>query len=144
MDKLIRSAYDGLRTPVKVGGGETMVRKQFQEEADINNILDRYATTGLMPLNNRPPIFADVSIMQDLKTSMDTLAALDGRLGELPREARELFQEDPAAFATKLADPLTKELLQELKVLAPDPVEPVVPPVVAPAAPDVPEVIPPV
>nr|UXQ87994.1 MAG: internal scaffolding protein [Microvirus sp.] len=132
----IQSAYDGARVAVTVEGGESMVRTEFQEEANINTILARYETTGMLPLESRQPIFADVSMMEDLKSSMDTVAAVEGRLKELPREARELFAKDPGGFAQALSEPLTRERLQDLGVLEREP-EVEVPPV-----PAIPEVIP--
>ena len=100
-----------------VGGGETMVRQQFKDEVDINNIINRYQETGFLPGAMGDPIFADTTMISDLKTAIDTVNAAQEGLKQLPRAARELLQANPTEFATKLAQASTQDQLVELGVL---------------------------
>lgn len=130
----IRKAYDGSRVGETVGGGESMVRQAFKDECDINRILERYKSTGLTPVNRREPMFADVSMLTDLKSALDLLEERRHVMRKLPREARELLRKDPEAFFGALDNVTVREDLVKLGVLAPEPEAPVVPPVVPPVA----------
>lgn len=115
----------------QIGGGESRVKSEFQDECDMNRILDRYAATGIAQGAKGSPIFADVSMMQDLKTSLDTVASIEGRMKELPRAARELFRKNPQEFADALSKVSTQEELVKLGILEAAPVKPVEPEPVA-------------
>ena len=133
----IRKAYDGSRNCVLTCADDnpSMVRQSFKDECDITKIMERYGTTGLAPITQREPIFADVSGMVDLKTSLDTIAELEGRLKELPAEARELFRKNPRDFSEALAAAETRDQLVELGVLAAEEDPPAADPDPAPTPP---------
>lgn len=116
--KVIRSAYDGSRVEVLCGGGESMTRQEFESDCDINTIMERYITTGQIPPQGRTPVFQDVSEMVDLKTSIDRIAAIQERLPELPRSARELFEQDSRTFMENLENVETVDDLRKLGILA--------------------------
>lgn len=109
------------RPKPKIGGGESMVRQSFRDEADINKILARYRTTGLAPMNTKTPLFADVSMMRDLKTSLDMVNSIGERIRELPAEARKLFNENRAEFEKVLEEGPIVANLRKLGMLPPEP-----------------------
>ena len=115
--------HDGPPAELEIGGGESRVRQSDKDDCDMNKILDRYATTGLAPINQRTPVFADVSMLSDFKEALDKVKALEGRLKELPAPARELLREDPERFREIISDELTKDSLIELGVIEPEPEE---------------------
>lgn len=40
--------------------GPSMCRQEFAEECDINAIMERYQTVGVLPANNpNPPVYVD-------------------------------------------------------------------------------------
>lgn len=78
-----------------------LVREEFTHDADINNILKRYATTGWLvdpssPRNNRKPMWDDYSKMLDYQASLDKVVKAQAMFDDLPVEIRERFNYDPA------------------------------------------------
>lgn len=124
----------GRRRPT-VGGGESMVREAFKDEADINRIVARYQVTGQLPLTKKDARYGDVSDVRDYKASLDFVREATRDIDELPEGARKQFLEGPAAFMAELELAETREQLVGLGILA-DPEKPAKP-VVAPTEPAV-------
>ncbi|WNK13638.1 MAG: internal scaffolding protein [Microvirus sp.] len=81
--RLIRSAYGSRRIKVEphyrvasIVDGPSPVDQSARDECDINNIILRYKTTGVMPvrLNNREPEFLDVSEVPDLQSALNLVS----------------------------------------------------------------------
>lgn len=131
----IRSCYDGSRVSVVIGGGESMVRSDFADECDINQIVARYARGGQLPLTTADARFGDVSEVSDYKSALDFVFAAKDRIADLPDKAREQFVGDPEAYWQRLdaaedRDALVELGLVEALVVEPPVVDPVVEPVV--------------
>lgn len=139
----IRSAYDGSRVEVLIGGGDSMTRSDFAAELDINKIVERYARGGQLPLTEADQRYGDVSEVSDYKSALDFVFAAKTQLADLPGPARDLLAADPEAYWTALDAAEDRDGLVELGLLEALPaVEPVVDPVVEPVV--VPPVVPPV
>ena len=65
-----------------------------KEECDINNIIKRYMRTGELP-GLRQAIYADISEIKDLKSSLDDAYAAQEAFMALPAEIRRRFDNDP-------------------------------------------------
>lgn len=80
----------------------SMTQQQFKEESDINNIIARYRTTGILvdPLSqsDRQPSFDDFSSMPDFQTAQNLVISANNRFMSLPSKIRERFNNDPAVF----------------------------------------------
>ena len=74
----------------------SQAKQSFRDECDINNIMARYAVTGLLgdDLNDRQGLFADVASSVDYHTAQNIVL-----------QAREVFNELPLAVRKRFADP---------------------------------------
>lgn len=119
-DTAIRTPYDGFRDP-NWGldcGTEGGAKQSMREECDINNIVATYAQTGLLtPVNVRPPMFIDVSGVEDYRQALDMVIAADKLFMQLPAKTRALFDNDPAVFLDFSADPQNADELRDLGLL---------------------------
>lgn len=136
----IYSAYD---PPPKVyvdcaGAGEegrSKTKQSMKAETDINNILARFAKSGLLVhVNERSPVYADVSDVNDYREAISRVREVEGFFGGLPSKVRSHFGNDPAAFLDFMTDPSKAAEAAELGLIpkpeASEPVEPAPAPVV--------------
>lgn len=108
-------SWQSERVRVTTGGGESRVRPEFKDATDIEKILKRYTTTGIVPGMPGTPIYGlDVSEIGDLKSSLDFLNDLQERIGELPEGARNQLYADPEAFVAALGDAKDRDDLVKL------------------------------
>ncbi len=127
----IRSAYDGSRVEVLVGGGESMTREAFADELDINKIVERYARGGQLPPTMADARYGDVADIGDYKSALDFVFASKAKLADLPEVARDQLLADPEAYWLRLEAAEDRDALVELGLVEALPVEP--PPVLVPA-----------
>ncbi len=130
----IRSAYDGSRVDIIVGGGESKTREAFADELDINMIVERYARGGQLPLTAADARYGDVADVSDYKSALDFVYASKDKLSDLPDAARQKLLLDPEAYWMQLEAAEDRDALVDLGLLEalPPVVEPVVKPVVVP------------
>lgn len=78
--------------------GPSAVRQEFKDEADINNVILRFAGTGELPprLNAREPEYLDVSEVPSLQEAMATAARARDAFDALPARVRAAVDFDPA------------------------------------------------
>ena len=79
----------------------SLTQQQFKEEADINNIIASYNTTGLLtnPLvqSARQPMFGDFSnLPQDYMQLQNQLLQAQADFMDLPAKIRQRFNNNPA------------------------------------------------
>lgn len=94
-----------LETP---GPGRTL--QSFKDECDINRIMKRYQTTGVIDhVNRHPPQFGDIGVY-DFQESLNIVIEAENRFAALPSDVRDRFGNDPG----RLLDFVSKaENLQE-------------------------------
>lgn len=82
----------------------SLTRQEFAQDADINNIMRKYAA-GLppSPAGARPPLFGDFSNVPDYQTALDKVIDAQERFAELPSQVRRRFDNDPAKLLQFLA-----------------------------------------
>ena len=78
----------------------SLTQQQFKEEADINNIIASYNTTGLLtnPLvqSARQPMFGDFSICHKITCSYkNQLLQAQADFMDLPAKIRQRFNNNP-------------------------------------------------
>lgn len=76
--------------------GESLTQQSFKEEADINNIVDRYIRTGQFEPGHRTPIFADFSEITSYQDAVECIQDSQENFQNLPSEVRERFGNNPA------------------------------------------------
>jgi phage internal scaffolding protein len=73
-------------------------KQEFREESDINTIMARYQSNGIMPsLNEQAPQFLDVT-GQDFFTHMQIVREGQELFESLPSALRDRFNNDPVRF----------------------------------------------
>lgn len=88
----------------------SMAKQSYKEEADINNIVNQYNRTGVLPQGTRQPMFGDFSSGDDFAESLIRIQEAKADFDALPSNIRSQFDNDPAELLTFMQDP---ENLQE-------------------------------
>lgn len=132
MKPKIHSRYDPPRHPGLSFDDESKTRQEFKEEADINNFIKRYQSTGFpWPQPAKPPAYLDVTDVPD--NYQDALAVIQkaqAAFGDLPSDVRERMKNDPANMVAYLNNPKNRAEAEELGLLekkAPPPAPPAPP-----------------
>lgn len=93
-------------------GCKSRVQKQFQKEADINNIIKKYAKTGLLcnplDINGRKPMFGDFS-SYDFANMQSVVSSVNNQFSNLPLAIRKRFEYNPVSLIEFLANPANLE-----------------------------------
>lgn len=104
------------------GGGDSLTRQEYKDEADINNIVRRFGVDSFA----RQPIFGQVDFDRGLQEAFADIATANELFRTLPPELRDKYPTrgkliegmDNGNFATDLTDALRKRnapnLSQEL------------------------------
>lgn len=118
--------------------GQSKTLQQFARDADINQILARFATTGelLTPVSvgkRTPavPMFADYADAPSYQEALDLVIESEAMFDELPSSLRKRFGNDPAQLLAFIDNPENYDDAVALGLLPAAP-EPVVAPVLTP------------
>lgn len=84
------------------GAGRT--KQSFKDEADINVLMGRYLETGIFPVAEAEPVYADVTGYDFLQSQLQ-VAQVKGIFSQMPSSVRERFQNNPAVMLEFMADP---------------------------------------
>lgn len=106
--------------------GDGMTRQEFAEESDINNIMARYMSTGILE-NVREGLeqaFVDVSEAEDYQSMQDAILRSQEAFMALPAVVRDRVGNTPAGYLQFVSDPANENEMRELGLLKPKPVEP--------------------
>lgn len=116
----IRGPYDP--NPVRRGDFEPSLTKQsFSEEVNINSIMRRFTSTGLLShLNHAQPRYMDCT-GQDFREALETLRNASESFSELPSDIRAQFANDPAKLLDFVQDESNREKAIELGILPAEP-----------------------
>lgn len=116
-------------------GEESLTRQSEASQADINAIMKRFESAGVIPVSERPGVFADVSHIGNYQDALDRVRRADEYFMQLPAGIRAKYDNSVAKLLDVLNNP-TEEQLQELAddgivpfEEVPEAVPPVVPPV---------------
>lgn len=106
----------GTRTPVVAcDPEEDRTKQEFKEECDVNNIMAKFAKTGMIThLAKGIPHFSDVSEMGDYRAAIENVRAADEYFQQLPAKLRAHFDHDAANFLEFSQKPGAVEELREL------------------------------
>lgn len=103
------------RPKVDFSESPSMTRQEFADEANVNNLLKRYATTGVFydPLTtvkaNRKPLFGDFTQFADFTAAQNAIIEAHQAFDSLPVEVREKFNYDPAKLIEWLQDDANRD-----------------------------------
>lgn len=92
------------------------------KDTDINNIVRRYQTTGLLDSPGAVPFetlqYGDATLLPDYQTALDLVNSVHEEFSSLPSEVREKFGHDPMQLLDALQDPTKKEMLQDIGLIS--------------------------
>ncbi len=92
------------------------------KDTDINNIVRRYQTTGLLDSPGSVPFetlqYGDATLLPDYQTALDLVNSVESEFSSLPSEIREKFGHDPMQLLEALQDPTKQEMLQDIGLLS--------------------------
>jgi phage internal scaffolding protein len=88
------------RVRVAIDCSQPVITKQaFKDECDVNNIIKRWARTGLMEhIAQYQGSYVDLPDGIDYKTAMDALLESQDAFASLPSKIRQRFENDPVQF----------------------------------------------
>ena len=98
----------------------SMTQAQFQDECDINRIMDRYMRTGCLsdPMSQRKPgTYGDFSQLGDYMENMNKVVEAREMFESLPSRIRERFGNNPGAMIDFVMNPDNQKEAIELGLL---------------------------
>lgn len=112
---------------------ESRTKQSFAAECDINTIMRRYVSTGVVPGNARVGRYGDFSNVGDYLEAQSVILEANQQFKALPANVRERFKNNPALMLEFVADKANVEEARKLGLLKEEtPAPPVVEPVKAP------------
>ena len=107
----------------------TLTQQQFKDEADINNLVDRFLRTGEIPPVDARAMYGDfVDAPQSYQEALDAVFAAQEGFNALPSKVRQRFNNDPLELLSFLADPANAKEAIDLGLMEkpePEPAQPV-------------------
>lgn len=119
--------------------GPSITQQHFKNECDVNNIVRRYAQTGIDPyeLRKQGVRFGRAS-SQDFTEAMFMVSEVQNQFADLPADIRGKFDNDPAKLLEAYGDPSQADKLTQLGIgdnpIPEDPPEGISEPLEAPPA----------
>ena len=111
---MFRTAYGEKKRVKTINQGESMTKQSFKAECDINLIIKKHDSTGLLThVRNMEPSYGEVS-GDDFRESMEKVLNAERAFGELPSAIRKEFQNDPALFLDFVHDPENQDRMVEM------------------------------
>uniref|UniRef100_UPI00404854FC hypothetical protein n=1 Tax=Flavobacterium sp. TaxID=239 RepID=UPI00404854FC len=86
--------------------GPSLTQQHFKEETLINNIIKKHDKNGIIESVARGNArYGDFSLVQDYKTSLDTIRDANDNFMEIPSEIRKKFNNNAGEFFNFVQDP---------------------------------------
>lgn len=97
----------------------SLTQQQFAEEADINNIVDRFMKTGVLPDPVSMPQYVDYEGIFDFQSAMNVIRQADENFMRLEPRVRARFNNSPQDFLEFFADPANRAEGERLGLVMP-------------------------
>lgn len=95
--------------------GETRTVQYFKDECDINTIMSKYQSTGVIEhLTKRQGGYGDVSAATCYQDALDIVEQAEEEFSNLPSSIRYKLDNDPAKFLDWINDPANLDEMVEL------------------------------
>lgn len=98
-------------------GGKTV--QYFKDECDVNNIMEKHRTQGVLWTTKTAPRYGDFTNVLDYRETLDRLRQAENSFMALPADVRRYFNNDPAEFVEFASDQKNIDELRRLG-LAPE------------------------
>lgn len=114
----IRAAYQPIPAVDFVDETPSMTQQHFKDSCDINNILARYQETGVLEhVKTHGENYGFMS-GQTFHEIMSQLTLAQSMFNDLPSEAREFFDHDPAKFLDYVDNPDIEDAAKRSQMLS--------------------------
>lgn len=97
----------------------SLTKQSFKDEANINNIVNKYIRTGELPEHHKLPKYGDLTQIPDYKEAMVTVAHGRHAFEQLPSDLRARFANDPGQFLEFVANEENNAELLKLGIIQP-------------------------
>lgn len=103
---------------VKCEPGSSMTKQEFKDECDINVIMSKYVTLGVLPVGVKTAEYGDFAQAPDFHEAMNILAVAREQFAALPSKVRDRFKNDPEEFLKFVHDEKNVDECKELGLLS--------------------------
>lgn len=90
-----------------------MTQQHFAQEADINYLISRYVSTGVIPQHPTGSMFGDFSEVGDYRQMVDAIMSIDDNFMTLDSKVRARFDNDPGNLMDFLAHAHRPDVMEE-------------------------------
>lgn len=114
-----RTAYDRDLVEGITFDEPSMAQQHFKDECDVNNILRKYESTGLIThVANGTPSYGDFSSVLEFQQAQNILIEAQDAFEALPASLRKRFDNDPAVMLEFIENPDNREEAENLGLVA--------------------------
>jgi len=99
---------------------KSLAQQHLKEETDINNIVQTFTRTGMLPQHSLPPLAEDFQIIKSFQQAMDLVVEARESFQQMPAEVRNRFQNDPARFVEFCSNPDNKAEMRKWGLYSPE------------------------
>lgn len=93
----------------------TLAQQHFKDECDVNTILRKYETTGLLThVANGTPSYGDFSSVLEFQQAQNILIEAQDAFDALPASLRKRFDNDPVVMLEFIENPDNREEAEKL------------------------------
>ena len=105
-EREVRRGFEGTRYQTPVGEEESITKQSFQDECDINKMVERHRRNGGVwdHLAKREPTYGDYSKATDLHSAYDLVAEAEEHFMALPSGVRAMVDNSPEMLLRALAN----------------------------------------
>jgi len=100
----------------------SLAQQQFKDECDINNIMEKFGITGLIPQTPLSPSYGDFSGVGDYHSALNAVIAAEEQFEALPAKMRARFDNDPSKLIAFIEDEANRPEAEKLGLVNPKPV----------------------
>lgn len=114
----------------------TKTQQNTQDETDINIIVQKFASTGMLPQARTLPTYGDFTAVSDYQSALNLIIEAQNAFLDLPAQIRAKFNHDPGQFVAFIDSEPDGQLLLDLglgHLVSPKTETPPAPPTPAPA-----------
>lgn len=95
--------------------GDSRTQQNFKKECDINTILKKFRSSGLLThVNQRQPMYEDVSNFTGYQEALEIVMTAEKLFNDIPAAVRKKFNNDPQEFLDFVSNPSNGEELVKL------------------------------
>lgn len=119
---------------INFAGQISATSQEFLEDCDLNNIMKRYVSRGILPSGNpKRPLYGDFMNVGDFLDAQQRFLSAREQFLTLPARLRHQLNNSPAEFLVWIADPANRKHAESLGLIQ-QASTPTPPPAAAPAA----------